>query len=55
MVRQRRAVATSDAYMVEEAKAQAKRRGIWQGNVARPADWRAAHERPATTHTASDA
>ena len=39
------AVATSDAYMVEEAEAQAKRRGIWQGDFIRPDNWRAAHER----------
>ncbi|MGH6695475.1 thermonuclease family protein [Sphingopyxis sp.] len=42
------AVATSDAYMVEEAEAQAKRRGIWQGDFVRPEQWRATHERPAT-------
>jgi len=48
MVRQGWAVATSDAYMVEEAEAQARQRGIWQGNFVRPADWRAVHERPAT-------
>ena len=47
MVRLGGAIATSDAYMVEEAEAQAKRRGIWQGDFVRPADWRAAHERPA--------
>lgn len=45
MVRLGWAVATGDAYMVEEAGAQAKRRGIWQGDFARPADWRATHER----------
>ena len=39
------AVATSDAYIVEEAEAQAKRRGIWQGDFIRPDNWRAAHER----------
>lgn len=48
MVRHGGAVATSDTYMVEEAEAQAKRRGIWQGDFVQPADWRAAHERPAT-------
>lgn len=42
------AVATSDAYLVEEVEAQAKRRGIWQGDFVRPENWRAAHERPAT-------
>jgi endonuclease YncB( thermonuclease family) len=45
MVRLGWAVATGDAYMVEEAAAQANRRGIWQGDFVRPADWRAAHER----------
>ncbi|WP_428630962.1 thermonuclease family protein [Sphingopyxis sp.] len=48
MVRQGGAVATDDSYMVEEAEAQTKRRGIWQGDFIQPADWRAAHERPAT-------
>lgn len=48
MVRQGWAVATGDAYLVEEAEAQAKRRGIWQGDFVRPADWRATHARPAT-------
>ena len=47
MVRQGGAVASGDAYLAEEALAQAKRRGIWQGSFVRPADWRAAHERPA--------
>lgn len=51
MVRQGWAVATDDAYLVEEAEAQAKRRGIWQGDFVRPADWRATHERPATALT----
>lgn len=54
MVRQGWAIATTDAYMVEEAEAQARRRGIWQGNFIRPDDWRAAHERPATALTAPD-
>lgn len=49
MVRQGWAVATDDSYLVEEAQAQAKRRGIWQGSFTRPADWRAAHERPPGT------
>jgi len=48
MVRRGWAVATGDDYLVEEAEAQAGRRGIWQGDFTRPADWRAAHERPAT-------
>ncbi|ALH79325.1 thermonuclease family protein [Sphingopyxis macrogoltabida] len=52
MVRQGWAVATDGAYPVEEAEAQAKRRGIWQGDFVRPADWRATHERPATALTA---
>lgn len=53
MVRQGWAVATSDAYLIEEAEAQAARRGIWQGSFVRPADWRATHERPATAIKAS--
>ena len=48
MVQQGWAVAMSDAYIVEEAEAQARQRGIWQGSFVRPADWRAVHERPAT-------
>lgn len=55
MVRQGWAVATSDAYMVEEAEAQARQGGIWQGGFVRPADWRAVHERPATVLTPPDA
>lgn len=55
MVRRGSAIATSDAYMVEEAEAQAKRRGIWQGEFVRPADWRALHERPAGAMAAPDA
>ena len=54
MVRLGWAVATSDAYLVEEAEAQAQRRGIWQGDFIRPAEWRAAQERPATALTAPD-
>lgn len=53
MVRQGWAVATGDAYMVEEAEAQAKRSGIWQGAFIRPAEWRATHERAATARTAA--
>lgn len=45
MVRQGWAVATSDAYLVEEGEAQAKRRGIWAGSFVRPAEWRAANGR----------
>ena len=55
MVRQGWAVATGDAYMVEEAEAQAKRLGIWQGPFIQPADWRRAHERPAGTLAVPDA
>lgn len=54
MVRRGWAVATSDAYRVEEAEAQAQRRGIWQGDFVRPVEWRAAHERAATALTAPD-
>lgn len=46
MVRAGWAIATGDSYLLEEGEAQAKRRGIWQGSFTRPADWRAAHERP---------
>lgn len=52
MVRAGWAVATSDAYLLEEAEAQARRRGIWQGQFALPANWRASHERPAAALTA---
>lgn len=55
MVRQGWAVATSDAYRIEEAEAQAKRRGIWQGRFARPADWRAAQNRPDAITASPDA
>lgn len=55
LVRQGWAVATSEAYMVEEAEAQAKRRGIWQGDFVRPENWRATHERPSTALTPPDA
>lgn len=55
MVRQGWAVATDDAYLIEEAEAQAGRRGIWQGRFSRPADWRAAHERPAGAIASPDA
>lgn len=54
MVRLGWAVATSDAYMAEEAEAQARRRGIWQGDFMRPENWRATHERPATALTPPD-
>lgn len=54
MVRLGWAVATSDTYMVEEAEAQARRRGIWQGDFMRPENWRATHERPATALTPPD-
>ena len=49
------AVATSDAYMVEEAEAQAKRRGIWQDDFVRPESWRATHERSTTALAPPDA
>lgn len=55
MVRQGWAIATVGAYMVEEAEAQAKRRGIWQEGFVRPADWRATHERPANALAPPDA
>lgn len=55
MVRLGWAVATSDAYIAEEAEAKAARRGIWQGSFVRPAEWRASHERPSTALTAPDA
>ena len=55
MVRLGWAVATSDAYMVEEAEAQARRRAIWQGEFVRPESWRATHERPGTALTPPDA
>lgn len=55
MVRQGWAVATSDAYLVEEAEAQAKQRGIWQGAFIRPEIWRATHERPAPALAPPDA
>lgn len=55
MVRLGWAVATGDAYMVEEANAQAKRRGIWQGDFVRPENWRATHERPSSALTPPDA
>lgn len=47
MVRLGWAVATDDALLPEEGEAQMARRGIWAGEFARPADWRAAHVRPA--------
>lgn len=51
MVRAGWAIATSDTYMVEEAEAQAQRRGIWQGSFVQPAEWRAAHAHPAAALT----
>jgi endonuclease YncB( thermonuclease family) len=41
------AVATDDALLPEEGAAERARRGIWAGEFERPADWRAAHARPA--------
>ncbi len=55
MVRQGWAVATGDAYAIEEAEAEAKRCGIWQGRFDLPAAWRAAHARPAGAITPPDA
>lgn len=55
MVRQGWAVATDDAYLMEEAEAQAKQRGIWQGGFTHPADWRAAHQRPSRALAPPDA
>ncbi|OWQ99516.1 hypothetical protein CDQ92_05195 [Sphingopyxis bauzanensis] len=49
MVRLGWAVATSDAFMAHETEVQAQRRGIWQGDFVRPADWRAAQDRPIST------
>lgn len=54
MVRLGWAVATDDAYMVEEHEAQTQRRGIWKGSFVRPADWRASHQGPATAMTPPD-
>ena len=54
MVRQGWAVATGDAYMIEEDEAQAKRRGIWQGRFTLPADWRAGLARPMEAMTVPD-
>lgn len=54
MVRSGWAVATSDSYSTEEGEARAKQRGIWHGDFMQPADWRAAHERPATMLRAPD-
>ncbi|AQA01013.1 hypothetical protein BWQ93_18420 [Sphingopyxis sp. QXT-31] len=47
MVRLGWAVATDDALLSEEGEAERARRGIWAGDFARPADWRAAHVRSA--------
>ena len=55
LVRQGWAVATGDTYRVEEAEAEAKRRGLWQGGFVQPADWRRAHERPAGVLAGPDA
>lgn len=55
MVRLGWAVTISDAYMVEEAEAQAQRHGIWDGDFVRPAEWRAAQDRPASALAAPDA
>lgn len=47
MIRLGWAVATNDALLPEEGEAERVRRGIWAGDFERPADWRAAHARPA--------
>lgn len=47
MIRLGWAVATDDTYLPEEGEAERARRGIWAGEFDRPADWRAAHARPA--------
>ena len=47
MIRLGWAVATDDALLPEEGAAEGARRGIWAGDFERPADWRAAHARPA--------
>ena len=54
MVRAGWAISTSDAYLIEEGEAQASRRGVWHGAFARPADWRATNDRPATALTPPD-
>lgn len=55
MVRQGWAVASGTDYLAEEADAETARRGIWQGSFTTPADWRAAHDRPATVADLPDA
>lgn len=55
MVRQGWAITTGDAYLVEETQARANHHGIWRGTFVCPADWRAAHERPATALALPDA
>ncbi len=55
MVRLGWAIASDTDYLVEEAGAKTARRGIWQGSFIKPADWRAAHERPATAAASPDA
>ena len=41
MVRLGWAVSIDDTYAVEQAEAEAKRRGIWRGDFTPPAEWRA--------------
>lgn len=48
MVRLGWAVSIDDAYALEQAEAEAKRRGIWRGSFAPPAEWRASHGRTET-------
>lgn len=47
MVRLGWAISTDGNYPIEQAEAQAKRRGIWEGSFTSPAQWRTAHERTA--------
>jgi endonuclease YncB( thermonuclease family) len=39
-------VSIDDSYAVEQAEAEAKRRGIWRGGFTPPGEWRADHARP---------
>ncbi len=55
MVRLGWAVANDTDYLAEEAGAETAQRGIWQGDFTAPADWRAAHDRPATATDTPDA
>jgi len=48
LVKEGWAVATGFAYAGEQRAARAAGRGIWSGPFEMPADWRAAHPRPAS-------